>query len=143
MNANAAFPPMLERWFSVRLINQQSVSYNTICSYRDTFRLLLVFANKQLGKPPSKLELKDIDSELVGAFLNDLEKYRSISASTRNLRLTAIHSFFRYLAYEEPGYSAHIQRVLSVPSKRRTKKLIHFLERPEIDALLASPDQSS
>lgn len=143
MSATVALPRLLERWFTVRLMSQQSVSHNTICSYRDTFRLLLVFAKKQLGKQPSTLELEDIDSELVDAFLNDLETLRSISARTRNLRLTAIHSFFRFLAYEEPGHSAHIQRVLAIPSKRYAKKMIHFLERPEIEALLESPNQTT
>ena len=143
MNTIAALPRLLERWFTVRLISEQNVSHNTICSYRDTFRLLLVFAKKQLGKQPSTLVLDDIDSKLISAFLNDLEKHRSVSACTRNLRLTAIHSFFRFLAYEEPGHSEHIQRVLAVPSKRHAKKIIHFLERTEIDALLASPDQTT
>lgn len=143
MNTTAVLPRLLERWFTIRLLSQQSVSHNTICSYRDTFRLLLVFAKKQLGKEPSTLELKDIDSELVSAFLNDLETHRCIGARTRNLRLTAIHSFFHFLAYEEPGHSAHIQRVLAVPSKRHAQKMIHFLERPEIDALLASPDKTT
>ncbi len=143
MNATASLPKLLERWFSVRLMSQQRVSHNTVCSYRDTFRLLLVFAKKQLGKQPSMLELEDIDAELISAFLNDLEKHRLISARTRNLRLTAIHSFFHFLAYEEPGHSARIQRVLSVPSKRHEQKLIHFLERTEIVALLASPNQTT
>lgn len=143
MNATASLPKLLERWFTVRLMSQQRVSHNTICSYRDTFRLLLVFANKQLGKQPSALELEDIDAELISAFLNDLEKHRSISARTRNLRLTAIHSFFHFLAYEEPVHSARIQRVLSVPNKRHEQKLIHFLTRTEIVALLASPDQTT
>jgi integrase/recombinase XerD len=143
MNATASLPKLLERWFMVRLMSQQRVSHNTVCSYRDTFRLLLVFAKKQLAKQPSTLELEDIDAELISAFLNDLEEHRSISARTRNLRLTAIHSFFHFLAYEEPEHSARIQRVLSVPSKRHEQKLIHFLKRTEIVALLASPDQTT
>jgi integrase/recombinase XerD len=143
MKATAALPGLLERWFTIRLINQKRVSHNTVCSYRDTFRLLLVFAKKQLGKPPSTLALEDIDAELVSAFLNDLEKHRSISARTRNLRLTAIHSLFEFLAYEEPGRSAHIQRVLAIPSKRHSQKLINFLERTEIKALLASLDKTT
>ena len=143
MNTTTLLARLLERWFTIRLLSQQSVSHNTICSYRDTFRLLLVFTKKQLGKEPSTLELKDIDSQLVSSFLNDLEKHRCIGARTRNLRLTAIHSFFHFLAYEEPGHSAHIQRVLAIPSKRHAQKMIHYLERSEIDALLASPDQKT
>jgi site-specific recombinase XerD len=134
---------LLERWFTIRLINQKRVSHNTIYSYRDTFRLLLVFAKKQLGKAPSTLTLEEINAELVSAFLNDLEEHRVICARTRNLRLTAIHSFFHFLEYEEPGYSAQIQRVLAIPSKRHEQRLIHFLERTEIEALLASPDTTT
>ncbi len=143
MNTIPTLPKLLERWFTDRLMCQQCVSPNTIASYRDTFRLLLVFASKELGKTPSTLDLEDIDAVLVSAFLNDQEKHRSISTRTRNLRLTAIHSFFRFLAYEEPAHSAHIQRVLAVPSKRFSKKMIHFLERSEIEALLAVPDQTT
>jgi len=143
MKATTAFPRLLERWFTIRLIRQKRVSHNTISSYRDTFRLLLMFAKKQLEKAPSALTLEDVNAELVSAFLNDLEKHRIISARTRNLRLTAIHSFFHFLEYEEPGYSAQIQQVLVIPSKRHEQRLIHFLERTEIEALLASPDKTT
>jgi site-specific recombinase XerD len=136
-------PALLERFFTDRLMRQRHVSANTIASYRDTFRLLLVFTQKQLGKPPSSLNLEDIDATLVSAFLDDLEVNRSISARTRNLRLTAIRSFFRFVSYEEPAHSAQIQRVLAVPGKRQDKRIVHFLARPEIEALLAAPDQST
>ena len=143
MSNIATFPKLLESWFTDRLMRQQRVSPNTIASYRDAFRMLLVFASRELGKTPSTLDLADIDAPLISDYLDDLEKHRSISARTRNLRLTAIQSFFRFLAYEEPAHSAHIQRVLAVPGKRFSKKMIHFLERPEIEALLAVPDQAT
>jgi integrase/recombinase XerD len=143
MNTATALPQLLERWFINRLIGQKRVSHNTVCSYRDTFRLLLVFTKKHLRKAPSKLMLADINAELVSAFLNDLEGTRDVSARTRNLRLTAIHSFFHFLAYEEPGHSAQIQRVLAIPSKRHMQRQIHFLARTEIEALLASPDRKT
>ncbi|EAZ97437.1 tyrosine-type recombinase/integrase [Marinobacter sp. ELB17] len=136
-------PALLERFFIDRLMRQRHVSANTIASYRDTFRLPLVFTQKQLGKPPSSLNLEDIDATLVSAFLEDLEVNRSISARTRNLRLTAIRSFFRFVSYEEPAHSAQIQRVLAVPDKRQDRRIVHFLARPEIEALLAAPDQST
>jgi len=142
MTSSPNLPSLLERWFTDRLMQQKQVSENTVASYRDTFRLLLIFTQYRLGKPPSSLNLQDIDAILVSAFLDDLEEHRSISAKTRNLRLTAIHSFFRFASFEEPAHSAHIQRVLAVPSKRHDKKMIHFLVRPEIDALLAAPDKS-
>lgn len=143
MNAAPTLPVLLERWFTDRLMRQQRVSPNTIASYRDSFRLLLAFAQKQLGKAPSSLNLEDIDARLVSAFLDDLEAHRLTSVRTRNLRLTAIRSFFQFASYEEPAHSAHIQRVLAVPSKRHDKRMIHFLVRPEIEALLAAPDRST
>ena len=80
---------------------------------------------------------------LIAAFLDDLEKNRGITIRSRNLRLTAIRSFFHYAAYEEPSRASQIQRVLAIPGKRHTRKLVHFLNRPEIDALLAAPDQQT
>lgn len=143
MNIAPTLPALLERFFTDRLMRQRRVSPNTLASYRDTFRLLLTFVQKHLGKAPSSLDLKDIDATLITAFLDDLETHRSASARTRNLRLTAIRSFFRFVSYEEPAYSAHIQRVLAVPSKRHDKRIIHFLVRPEIEALLEAPDRST
>jgi site-specific recombinase XerD len=143
MNTAPTLPALLERFFTDRLMRQRRVSPNTVASYRDTFRLLLAFTQKHLGKAPSSLDLKDIDATLVTAFLDDLETHRSTSVRTRNLRLTAIRSFFRFVSYEEPAHSAHIQRVLAVPSKRHDKRMVHFLLRPEIDALLAAPDRST
>ena len=143
MNTASTLPGLLERWFTDRLMRQRQASPNTVACYRDTFRLLLAFVQKQLGKAPSSLNLQDIDAPLVSAFLDDLENRRSISARTRNLRLTAIRSFFRYVSFEEPAHSAHIQRVFAIPSKRHDKNLVPFLARPEIEALLATPDQST
>ncbi len=132
---------LLEQFFTQRLMSQRQVSPHTISSYRDTFRLLLRFAQRRLHKPPSRLALAEMDAPLVVAFLDDLEKKRGITPRSRNLRLTAIRSFFHYAAYEEPSHSAQIQRMLAIPSKRFTRGLVPFLERPEIDALLAAPDQ--
>lgn len=143
MNAVPTLPTLIERFFTERLMRQRRVSPHTVASYRDTFRLLLAFAHEHLGKAPSLLDLDDIDAPLVGAFLDDLETHRSTSVRTRNLRLTAIRSFFRFVAYEEPAHSAHIQRVLAVPSKRHDKRMVQFLGRPEIEALLAAPDRST
>lgn len=140
MKSTVSFPALLQRFFTERLMQQRQASPHTISSYRDTFRLLLRFANKRLHKPPDHLAFEDINAPLVTAFLNDLEKTRAISARTRNLRLTAIRSFFRYAAFEAPAYSAQIQRVLSMPGKRYERRLIHFLTRPEVKALLAAPD---
>src|SRR5207302_10890066 len=91
--------------------------------------------------PPSRLTFEAIDAPLVVAFLDHLEKHRHLSVRSRNLRLTAIHSFSRYAAHEMPGHAAQIQRVLAIPSKRITRTLVHFPTRPEVQALLAAPDQ--
>lgn len=133
--------PLLERFFTQRLMQQRQASPHTISSYRDTFRLFLKFAQERLHKPPSRLELEEVDAPLIVAFLDHLEKHRALSVRSRNLRLTAFHSFFRYAAFEAPTHSAQIQRVLAIPSKRFTRTLVRFLTRPEVDALLAAPDQ--
>ena len=143
MNANCNVATLIESFFTERLRRQRDVSANTIASYRDTFRLLFTFAQARLRKPPSALALDDLDAPFIGAFLTDLETKRGASARTRNLRLTAIRSFFRFASFEEPAHSALIQRVLAIPSKRHDKRQVHFLTRPEIEAILAEPDQST
>lgn len=133
--------PLLERFFTDRLLRQRQVSPHTIASYRDTFRLFLTFAHARLHTPPARLSFEAVDARLIGAFLDDCEQRRGVSARSRNLRLTAIHSFFRYAAFETPTHAAQIQRVLAIPSKRFTRRQIAFLTRPEVDALLAAPNQ--
>lgn len=138
-----SFPALLEKFFLQRLIRQRQVSPHTISSYRDTFRLLLHFAKQRLRKAPSELALEEVDAPLVTAFLDELEAKRRISARSRNLRLTAIRSFFHYAAYEEPAHAAQIQRILAIPGKRYAKALVNFLDPAETEALLAAPDQRS
>jgi integrase/recombinase XerD len=134
---------LVEAFFCKRLISQRRASPHTIASYRDTFRLLLAFAQKRLSRPPSQLELKDISPSLVSDFLDHLEATRANRARTRNLRLTAIRSFFRFAALEAPDHGGVIQRVLAIPNKRCQRPLIGFLTRPEIEALLAAVDGST
>jgi site-specific recombinase XerD len=141
MKSSGTLAVLLESFFIQRLMNQRQASPHTISSYRDTFRLLLQFAQQRLQKAPARLGLEEMDAPLIAAFLDDLEKNRGISIRSRNLRLTAIRSFFHYAAYEEPSRAAQIQRVLAIPGKRHTRTLVYFLDRPEIDALLAAPDQ--
>jgi integrase/recombinase XerD len=143
MKGRPTLPALIERFFTERLMRQRNVSPHTIASYRDTFRLLFAFAWAQIRKAPSDLDLRDLDAPFISKFLDDIEKNRSASVATRNLRLTAIRSFFRFAAFEEPELSAHIQRVLAIPSKRHDKRQVHFLTRPEIDALLAAPDRTT
>jgi integrase/recombinase XerD len=140
MRDAANLPPLLQSFFTNRLMAQRKASPHTIASYRDTFRLLLQFAQTRLGKAPSELALGNLDASLIGAFLDDLEKRRRNGARSRNLRLTAVRSFFRYAALEAPTDAAVIQRVLAIPNQRHPRALVGFLTRPEIDALLAAPN---
>ena len=140
MTHPVSFAALLERFFTQRLMQQRGASPHTISSYRDTFRQFLKFVQQRLHKPPSHLHFQEIDAPLIVAFLDGLEKH-GVSVRSRNLRLTAIHSFFRYAAFEVPDHSAQIQRVLAIPSKRFTRALVQFLPRAEVEALLAAPDQ--
>ncbi|MPZ24174.1 MAG: tyrosine-type recombinase/integrase [Dehalococcoidia bacterium] len=133
--------PLLQRFFTQRLMQERQVSPHTIGSYRDSFRLFLTFTQQRLHKSPTALVVEDLQAPLIVAFLNHLEQHRGLSVRSRNLRLTALHSFFRYLAFELPTHAAQIQRVLAIPSKRYTRTLVRFLNRAEVDALLAAPDR--
>ena len=135
--------PLLEAFFTERLLQQRNASAHTVAAYRDAFRLLLAYAQRELAKPPSQLDLRDLDASLVANFLAHLERERRNGIRTRNARLAAIHSFFRYLALREPAHAGLIQRVLAIPSKRAEKKIVTFLTRPEIEALVAAPDQTT
>jgi site-specific recombinase XerD len=137
------FAALLTRYFTQRLIQQRSASPHTIRSYRDTFHLLLLFAKTSLGREPSQLTIEQIDAPLISSFLDDLQNRRGIGARSRNLRLTAIRSFFRFAAFEAPAQSESIQRVLAIPCKHCVHQQIHYLTRPEVDALLAVPDQTT
>jgi integrase/recombinase XerD len=137
------FPVLLESFFTQRLVAQRRASPHTIVSYRDTFRLLLQFAQKRLHKPPSQLSMEDLNAPFLGTFLNDLENNRANGARSRNLRLTAIRSFFRYAALEVPHHAALIQRVLAIPNKKQPRPLVDFLTQPELKAVLAAPSRNT
>jgi integrase/recombinase XerD len=137
----ATLAPTLQAFFTDRLIHQRGASPHTIAAYRDTLRLLLTFAQQQLSKPPSALDLADLDAALIGAFLDHLQHERGNSVRTRNARLAAIHSLFRFAALRHPEQAALIQRVLAIPPKRFDKALITYLSPTEIEALLAAPDR--
>ena len=139
----ASLPPLLQSFFTDRLLRQRQASPHTVAGYRDSFRLLLHFAARQLGKDPTELEIEELDAPFIGGFLDHLEVKRGNTARTRNARLAAIHSFFRYVALSEPAHLLLCQRILAIPSKRQERRPIDFLDRPEIDALLASPDTST
>ena len=139
----ASLPALVQAFFTDRLLRQRRASPHTVAGYRDTFRLLLSFAVKQIGKTPTELEIEDLAAPFIGRFLDHLETERGNTARTRNARLAAIRSFFRYVALSEPAHALLCQRVLAMPSKRQERRPIEFLHRPEIDALLAAPDPST
>lgn len=140
MTKTNPFPGLLESFFLDRLMRQRQASPHTLASYRDTFRLLLQYAQQRLHKAASQVTVPDLDTSFLGAFLDHLEHHRANSARSRNVRLAALHSFFRYVAWQAPEYSAVAQRVLAMPSKRYVRRPVGFLTPVEVDALIAAPD---
>ena len=138
-----ALAPTLQAFFTQRLITQRNASPQTIAAYRDTFRLLLTFAHDQTGKQPFQLDIDDLDAPLIGAFLNHLEQARGNSPRTRNARLGAIHSFYRFAALEHPEHARTIARVMAIPTKRYERNIVSYLDLYEIKALLAVPDPTT
>jgi site-specific recombinase XerD len=139
----SALAPTLEAFFTDRLLRQRQVSPHTVAAYRDTMRLLLGFAAEQLGTQPSQLQVGDLDAPLIGAFLEHLERERGNGVRTRNARLAAIRSLFRYAALRHPEHAQSIERVLAIPPKRFERNLVTFLTEVEVEALLAAPDCST
>jgi len=139
----SALAPTLEAFFTERLTGQRQASPNTVAAYRDSWRLLLGFVQRTTGKQPYQLDVGDLDAAVIGAFLDHLENARHNSARTRNARLAAIRSFFRFAALRHPEHAALIARVIAIPTKRCDKALVSFLEPPEVAALIGSPDRRS
>jgi site-specific recombinase XerD len=138
----SSLAPTLQLFFTERLAKQRQASPRTVASYRDRFRLLLRFVQGQTGKAPSALEWDDIGAEVISAFLDHLEVDRHNSARSRNTRLAALRSLFRYAALRHPEHAELIQRVLAIPQKRFDKAIVAFLNPEEVDALLDAPDIS-
>jgi len=143
MSSSKTFPALIQSFFTERLLTQRRSSAHTISGYRDSFRLLLSFATEKIGKAPADMALSDLGAPLINQFLDHLEVDRGNSVRTRNLRLAAIHSFYRYVSLNEPAWALVCQRVLAIPSKRWERKIVGFLEKEEIDALLEAPDIST
>lgn len=136
-------PCLVQRFFTDRLCSQLGASPNTIAAYRDTFRLLLRFASQEIGKPPTKLTLEELDVTLVADFLTHVEDKRGNSARSRNTRLASIRSFFGFIAVIEPAHLLHCQKVLAIPGKRHEHRAVEFLNRKEMDAVIAAPDRAT
>jgi integrase/recombinase XerD len=139
----SALAPTVQAFFTQRLINERDASPHTIAAYRDTIKLLLRFAATRSGRDPSMLDIADLDADTIAAFLDHLQTQRGNSARTRNARLAAIHSLYRYAALRHPEHAHDIHRVLSIPPKRTDRALVTFLNQPEINALLAAPDRTT
>jgi site-specific recombinase XerD len=139
----SSLSPLLQSFFVERLAKQRRASPQTVAAYRDCFKLLVAFAVEHTGTPAERLELEQLDAVLIGDFLEHLEHVRGNSVRTRNARLAAIHSLYRYAALGYPELAGLISRVLAIPQKRFVKTTICFLANNEIEALLATPDPST
>jgi integrase/recombinase XerD len=137
------FSPLCQSFFSKRLITQRQASPHTVSAYAQTFRLLTTYAQKRLGTPPSQLSLAQLDAPFLSDFLDDLESNRSNGARSRNARLASLRAFYHYAALEVPQHAGLIQRVLVIPYKRLTRRLVSYLTRPEVEAVLGSVDKST
>jgi site-specific recombinase XerD len=135
--------PTLQAFFTDRLIGQKNASPRTISAYRDAIRLLLAFAAKNTGTEPSRLDIEQLDAPLIGAFLDHLERDRGNSPRTRNARLAAIHSLYRYAALRHPEHAHTIARVIEIPNKTHERATVSYLDQREIKALLAAPDRTT
>jgi site-specific recombinase XerD len=142
-SAKTTFPALLQAFFLQRLVTQRGASAHTIGSYRDTFQLLLRYAEQSTGRTPALMTIEDFDAPLVLAFLDHLETERGNSPRTRNLRLTAIRSFMHYVSIRDPAALPVAQRVLAIASKRFDRPILGFLSREEVQAVLDAPDQST
>src|SRR5438093_6591477 len=142
-DSRTGFPTLVHEFFCNYLMAQRNMSPQTVASYRDTFRLLLPFAQARINKCPSKLNLEDIDAPLILAFLEHLEKVRGNLARTRNARLAAIRSFSKHAAIREPVFLPNAQRILAIPMKRFDRPLLGFLSRQEMEAIIQAPDKST
>lgn len=138
-----ALAPTLQAFFTDRLARQRQASPHTVAAYRDAWKLLLVFASEHSARPPSQLDIGDLDADMVASFLDHLEHDRGNRVATRNARLAAIRSLFRFAALRHPEHAAVIERVLAIPPKRFDRALIDYLTDPEVDALLAAPDPAT
>jgi len=142
VSLSASVGPLIQDFFVQHLSRQRRVSPRTVSAYRDAFRLLLRFLHQKTGTVPSALRLTNLDASAVLSFLDHLEQDRKNAARSRNVRLAAIRSFFRYVAMREPDSLGLATSVLAIPSKRVEKRLVGYLTREEMDALLAAPDRS-
>ena len=135
--------PLLQAFFTERLITQRRASPHTVASYRDAICLLLRFIHHKIGKAPYELDLADLDAAMIGAFLTHLEAERRVSVRTRNARLAAVRALLRFAAYRHPEHAALIQRVLAIPTKRSDRAIVTYLTEEEMNSLVGGLDCST
>jgi integrase/recombinase XerD len=135
--------PLVQAFFTEHLLQHKRVSPQTVSAYRDAFRLLLHFLHNTTGREPAAVRLADLDCATLLAFLEHLERARHNTIRSRNARLAALRSFFRYVAFREPACLALVTQVLAIPRKRTDHRLVGSLTRPEMDAVLAAPDRAT
>lgn len=138
-----AIAPHMSAFLEDYLPNQRGASQHTLSSYADSFRLLFDFMSAKISVPPSQLRLEQIDSRMVVAFLEYLETERKNTATTRNVRLAAIKSFFRFLEYRVPSALEQIRRIFAIPTKKTDSALVPYLSDEEAQALVDAPDPST
>lgn len=142
MSEHLCLAPLLESYFRQRLTKQRNAAPATMASYRDALRMLILFAAGRLGKEPAALKLEELDRDLVLAFLDELDEKRGNSVATRNARLAAVRSFFHHVAADDPAAFGIAQSVLAIPTKRVHIEVTHHLTEVEVDAIVATPDQT-
>ena len=142
MTTSSLVGPLLQFFFTDYLIKQRRVSLQTVASYRDTFRLLLQFMHRETDIEPAALRIPQLDASSILRFLDGLEKDRGNSIVSRNLRLTAIRSFYRMVALHDPASTGIATQILAIPLKRTNTRLCEYLTREEMDAVLASIDRT-
>jgi site-specific recombinase XerD len=140
--APPSFAALVQEFFTSYLVDQRALSPQTVASYRDAFMLLLDFAEKRVGKPPTVLQLADITSDLLAGFLDHLERDRGNSVRTRNTRLAAVRSFLKFAARRDLSSLHYIEQALAVPMKRFDRPMIGFLTREEIFAVMDAPPRT-
>lgn len=138
-----SFSKLVQGFFAEYLMQQRALSPRTVAAYRDTFRLLLRFAEQTTGKSPTSLQLTDLNANLVLAFLDHIEQVRNNSVRSRNARLAAVRSFLKYAAHHDVSALHVIQQTMAVPTKRFDRPMLGFLSRDEMQAILEAPDAES
>ena len=140
---SSSLAALLHAFFHEWMGNQRNLSHHTVCSYRDTWKLLLRFASERQRRAIAELSLADLQADDVIAFLEHLEKNRKVSVGTRNCRLAAIHSFFGFVAHREPLAISQCAEIARIPDKKRSRPAMCYMDAEEIAAILREPDRSS